>query len=231
MGFFYPSVADIVHVPHAVIFDVDGTLYNLVKLRFFMVLKMIQAVLYSPKKVADLKIVCDFRKMRKRNSRLETWNLEAEQFYWTAQTSCASPQRVHQVVQEWIYDNPLPFLAKCRYGGVQELFSLLRDKGIRLGVFSDYPAQAKLKALGLCADVVVEATEKEVNRLKPHPAGLLLAAARLGTPIRSCLFIGDQDDRDGECARRAGMPYIILSPRNQNRQFKLLSTYVKKWNV
>jgi FMN phosphatase YigB (HAD superfamily) len=60
-------------------------------------------------------------------------------------------------------------------------------------------------------DAMVCATKKEVDRFKPHPAGLILTAKKLGVPVTNCFFIGDRDDKDGECARRAGMPYLILS--------------------
>ncbi|WP_196795358.1 HAD hydrolase-like protein [Richelia intracellularis] len=32
----------------------------------------------------------------------------------------------------------------------------------------------------------------------------------MGVSVEDCLLIGDRDDRDGECARRAGMKYFIL---------------------
>ena len=214
-------------LPQAFIFDLDGTLYSQTKLRLFMVLEMGKVLLRSPSRAADLKIVWNFRKIRGKNRELATWNLEEEQYNWGAKASDVSPHSVRQVVQEWMYDRPLPYLARCRYRGVKELFALLRDKGIGVGIFSDYPAHAKLEALGLDSDVVVTATRKEVNRLKPHPKGLLLTAAELHTPIKACLFIGDQDGKDGECARRAGMPYIILSSRNRERQFDQIMEWVK----
>lgn len=215
------------HLPQAVIFDVDGTLYSQTKLRLFMVLGMSKVLLWDPPRAADLKIVWNFRKIREKNRHLATWNLEEEQYNWGAKVSGVSPPGVRRVVQEWMYDRPLPYLARCRHRGVKELFTLLRDKRIRVGIFSDFPAHAKLEALGLDSDVVVTATQKEVSCLKPHPKGLLLTAAELNTPIKACLFIGDQDEKDGECARRAGMPYIILASRNRDRQFDQLKEWVK----
>jgi HAD superfamily hydrolase (TIGR01549 family) len=220
--------ADLKQLPQAVIFDVDGTLYSQKKLRFFMVLEMCRALLGSPARAADLKIVWNFRKMREKNRCLAaSGDLEEAQYLWGARAAGVPPLRVRQAVQEWIYHRPLPYLARCRYGGVRELFVLLRDKGVRLGIFSDYPAEAKLKALGLEAEVVVAATQADVGRLKPDPKGLRLAARQLSLPLARCLFIGDQDDTDGECARRAGMPGLILAAGNRERQFAALSAWVK----
>jgi HAD superfamily hydrolase (TIGR01549 family) len=228
MSTFLHSWVNPHHLPQAFIFDIDGTLYSQTKLRLLMILEMSKVLLWAPPKAADLKIVWNFRKIREKNRDLATWNLEEEQYEWAAKVSGVSASRVRRVVQEWMYVRPLPYLARCRYRGVRELFTLLRDQGIRVGIFSDFPAHAKLEALGLEADVVVTATRQEVSRLKPHPKGLLLTATELNTPIKACLFIGDQDDKDGECARRAGMPYIIQAPRNRDRLFNELKQWVNK---
>ncbi len=126
-----------------------------------------------------------------------------------------------------MFERPLAYLWSCRYPDAQALFSQLQRLGIPIGVFSDYPAIDKLKALGLTAQVIVSATCAEVNRLKPDPTGLLVVATKLGVAAPECLFIGDQEAKDGECARRAGMPYLILAPRRKNRQLHRLATWLQ----
>jgi FMN phosphatase YigB (HAD superfamily) len=248
MSVFLPSLPATGPLPRAVIFDVDGTLYDQRKLRVCMLLEMGRILVQFPAKFADLKIVWDFRKIRERNRHQETSLLDAAQYNWGAQASGVSSLRVRQAVQEWLYERPLPYLARCRYGGVKELFDLLRKRGIAIGIFSDYPADAKLKALGLAADAVVAATQPEVSRLKPNPRGLLITATKLDIPKEACLFIGDElitatkldipkeaclfigdeDDKDGECARRAGMPWVILARGKRAPQFLRLQDWVKK---
>ena len=76
-------------------------------------------------------------------------------------------------------------------------------------MWSDYPAEEKLAALGLRAEVVVSATDPEVDRLKPDPRGLEVALARLGASAEHCLLVGDRDERDGEAARRAGVEWRL----------------------
>jgi hypothetical protein len=44
----------------------------------------------------------------------------------------------------------------------------------------------------------------------------------------TCLFIGDEGDKDGEWAHSAGMPYLILAPDNRERQFLQLQDRVKR---
>jgi len=73
----------------------------------------------------------------------------------------------------------------------------------------------------------VSATDVEVGRLKPDPKGLIVAASSLNTPVKECLFIGDRDDKDGECARRAGMPYLILNRRRRNYSPNSFNTFTE----
>jgi phosphoglycolate phosphatase/putative hydrolase of the HAD superfamily len=199
----------------AVIFDLDGTLYDRQKLCKRMLFEMFRRCTSKPSSIRDVMIVSNFRKAREAHSTTMTPGLDRLQFEWGGQRSGAPVERVQRVVKEWMFDRPLKHLPACRFDGVRELFSLLREIGIRIGVFSDYPARDKMDALGLRADVLVSATDPDVDRLKPDPKGLLLAASRLGVPMGGCLFIGDREDKDGECARRAGMQYLIMKTQGR----------------
>ncbi|MFQ5567123.1 MAG: HAD family hydrolase, partial [Paracoccaceae bacterium] len=92
-------------------------------------------------------------------------------------------------------------------------FSALRDRGCRIGAWSDYPAVNKLAAMGLTADAVVSAVDPEVDRMKPQPAGLERVLEQLGVSPEEALVIGDRDERDGAAARRLGCPYLLLVKR------------------
>ncbi|NJL20781.1 MAG: HAD-IA family hydrolase [Leptolyngbyaceae cyanobacterium SM1_3_5] len=107
------------------------------------------------------------------------------------------------------------YINSCRHPEVLQLFECVTNRGIATGIFSDYPPQAKLAHLGLSSDCMVSAIDRNVRRLKPDPTGLFITAEKLGVNVEQCLFIGDRDDRDGECARRAGMPYVILGQGKQ----------------
>ena len=214
-------------IPKAVIFDVDGTPYDQRELRLCMVREMFTCVLRQPGRIAELRILWHFRRMREKLAAEAAADLESRQYVWAAQAAGLSSEKVREVVKDWMVERPLAYLRSCRYPGAQALFSQCRRQGIPIGVFSDYPAIDKLRALGLTAQVVVSATCAEVNRLKPDPAGLLVAAAKLGVPALECLFIGDQEAKDGECARRAGMPYLILASRRKNRQLQGLAAWLK----
>ncbi|MGH2415669.1 MAG: HAD family hydrolase [Microcystaceae cyanobacterium] len=198
------------HGVKAVIFDVDGTLYNQQKLRSIMLMELLKYYLTHPRKLQDLKIIRDFRREREKHAFDVVVDLEKAQYDWAAKISGVSPERVHNVVQKWIFKIPLKYIPSCSYPKVLELFEYLSRRGIATGIFSDYPAEEKLATLGLSPCCIVSATDRNVGRLKPNPKGLFVVAETLGVAVEHCLFIGDRDERDGECARRAGMPYLIL---------------------
>jgi HAD superfamily hydrolase (TIGR01549 family) len=207
----------------ALIFDVDGTLYDQGKLRRRMFLDLVVGLARNPLFIQQIKVLYAFRKNRERLSESgdDVRSIEKRQYAEVAQALGLSSEEVRRIVNDWVFEKPLKHLARCLYPGVKDLFSLLRQKKIKVGIFSDYPCDAKLRALDLKVDVMVCATDEHVDRFKPHPAGLLFTARELGVPVKQCFLIGDRDDKDGECARRAGMPYLIL-PR---RRISILGWY------
>lgn len=194
----------------AVIFDVDGTLYDQRKLRIRLLFDMLRSALRRPAVVSDLNVIRNFRKAREQLGASGAARIARGQFLVGSRLARTSPERVRRLVDQWMVNQPLAHLPDCRYDGVGEFFDYLRSCDARIGVFSDYPAEAKLAALGLTADVVLSAEDQDVDRLKPDPTGLRVAADRLGLPVGACMMIGDRDDKDGECARRAGMTYLIM---------------------
>jgi HAD superfamily hydrolase (TIGR01549 family) len=89
----------------------------------------------------------------------------------------------------------------------------LRRSGKSIGILSDYPAEAKLEALGLTANYVVFAGDEDIGLLKPHPRGLESLIAAAGVKPHQTMVIGDRVDRDGLVARRAGAQALIRSSK------------------
>lgn len=87
----------------------------------------------------------------------------------------------------------------------------LRRRGYRLGLVtngSSYPQNRKLDHAGLRAymDLSVVCGDEEAQ--KPDPLIFRRAAARLGVPVESCLFVGDHPRTDMQGALAAGMQAI-----------------------
>jgi HAD superfamily hydrolase (TIGR01549 family) len=195
-----------------VVFDVDGTLYRQRRVRLRMARDLlIHAVLkQDPKTIA---VLARYRRIRERLANEQTKDFEGVAIAETAAATAVSPDRVRAIVAEWIEKRPLRYLAASRYPDLSDLFAGLRHADKLIGILSDYPAQAKLEALGLTANYVVSAGDEGIGLLKPHPRGLqsLIAAANV-TPHET-VVIGDRADRDGLVARRAGARALIRSSR------------------
>ena len=192
-----------------VVFDVDGTLYDQGPLRRRMVREIFLYCLARPTKISLLRTIHEFRKSREQLADEEADSISRAQFERPASRLGVSPKSVETIVEEWMFERPLRHLRACRYEGVAEVFSRLKETGRAVAAFSDYPAAKKLRALELETDLVVTAMDSEVDRLKPHSAGLLQVMELARAEPTQVLLVGDRDERDGECARRAGSPYLL----------------------
>lgn len=194
-----------------VVFDVDGTLYDQRCMRRRMIAELARHCAVHPRDLRLVRLIGRFRRSREQLAEQEVGGIAELQYRRAAAALGMEPPALRQQLEVWLLERPLKHLRRCRYDSVDRFFAALAQRGRTIAVLSDYPARDKLSALGLEADIVVSAVDPEVDRLKPHPAGLerVLSLARLSP--QDGLLIGDRDDRDGESARRIGMPYLLKS--------------------
>jgi len=195
-----------------VAFDVDGTLYNQWPLRLRMAREMLHWAVRR-RTFRFIAVVTAYRRIRERLSEQGAEDFERRLIAETAAATGCSGAAVRAIVGEWIERRPLRYLARCRYPGLPSLFAGLRRCGKTIGIFSDYPARAKLAALNLAADFVVSAHDPGIGTLKPHPRGLEYLMAAAGVTPPQTLLIGDRQDRDGLAALRAGARILLRSPK------------------
>ena len=138
--------------------------------------------------------------------------LEELQYSRPAEKLGESPETLRASVREWMLERPLRHLAGHRRPGTRELFDTARTHGIEVGVYSDYPADRKLDALGLADGVSLTlcATDPEINAFKPHPAGFLRACEHWGFEPAEVLYVGDRAEVDHAGATAAGMPCALV---------------------
>ena len=197
---------------HFVVFDVDGTLYRQRPLR----IRMARDILLHTLLKRDLNVItvlAKYRRIRERLGEEQIIDFEPALIAQTTTATANSPDSVRSIVSEWVERRPLRYLAACRYPGLSQLFAGLRRSGKSIGVLSDYPAVAKLEALGLSANHVVSAGDESIGLLKPHPRGLESLIAAAGVKPHETVVIGDRFDRDGLVAQRAGAQALIRSSK------------------
>lgn len=208
----------------AVVFDMDGTLYHQRMLRILMGSAIAGYVLFHPWRVQDIAILLRYRYVR------EHWDtkvqergdlsMEEEQFRKVAERMRISHGKVRSTVRYWMHERPLSLLANCADGEIKKLFLSVRKRGMKAAVYSDYPAQEKLAALGLLSEYVFTSSDPDIGCMKPNPAGMRTVLGKLGLSADQVLMIGDRMEKDGLAAKNTGMDYVIL-PKSMPARRKL----------
>jgi HAD superfamily hydrolase (TIGR01549 family) len=193
--------------PRAWLVDLDGTLYHALPVKLAMALEL---ALFGWAVAAPLRRFRHVHEELRADPAAPAGDPFALQLERTAARAGLDARELDAIVREWMVERPGKWLRLARRGALLAELARFRASGGRSGLVSDYPARAKLRALGAAGlfDVVVAAGEPDgPARLKPAPDGLLGAARALGVAPAECLVIGDRDDADGEAARRAGMSF------------------------
>lgn len=193
------------------IFDVDGTLYDQSKLRKKVFLELLKYYSVRPWRYKELLILSHFRSERENKDNYnDTGLIEDLQYEWCAVKGSYSLTDVKQIVNKWMFVFPNPYLKKYAFAGVNSFFKFLRLNEIKIAIYSDYKAEDKLKSMDLEADLIVSSTDTYINKLKPNPKGLNYITEYFNVSAEECLFIGDREEMDAQCAINAQMPYMIL---------------------
>jgi putative hydrolase of the HAD superfamily len=214
-----PNPADPSRQIRAVLFDLDGTLYDQRPMRMLMGLELAGLALTRPLQAPiSWRVLSEFRKAQETLRGGETTHGSAlRQIEVTASRTGISREQVEALVTEWMMRRPLKYLQRCRAEGLMPLLEFLSTRGIKVGVLSDYPAEEKLEALGIGGrfSVVLCSKDPVVGMFKPHPRGFLVASERLQVHPSEILVVGDRPDTDGAGAAAAGMPCVIIgTPRS-----------------
>jgi putative hydrolase of the HAD superfamily len=98
---------------------------------------------------------------------------------------------------------------------VEEVLAALQDRGIRLGVISNFDRRLYevLGRLGIRERFERIIISSEVGSDKPAPRIFLEAARRFGVDPNLILHVGDDPKRDGEGARAVGMSVTLVDHR------------------
>lgn len=185
----------------AVIFDLDGTLYDKSRLPFRLIIRQIlRGKLFMLKRE---------RSVRKELKGIYFGNGEKfEEAFYT---------KFHRKnAKKWYYEIYMPDtikILKKHYHiapWVEECIASLKTKGIKVAVFSDYGfVEEKLDAIGFTsqwADYLFDAPS--LGGLKPCKEAFIKVCDTMNISPQHCLMVGDRDDTDGAGAMYAGMKFL-----------------------
>jgi HAD superfamily hydrolase (TIGR01549 family) len=193
----------------AVIFDVDGTLYDQRLLRRKIAVRMLAKCLAKPTSgIQDIRNIMAYRQALEA-LRGSPYSAEIH-LELAARKSGAKPAQLRVSVEQWMEKAPIALLYGCRYRAVANLLETLKTQGISCGAFSEYPAEEKLVALGIRQFFSVINCAQDCGRLKPDPNGLLETLRGMGASHCNVLCVGDRAF-DIEAAGRAGMHAFLIS--------------------
>ena len=194
----------------AVIFDLDGTLYNFK----WLPLRLIWAL---PNDFLRIKADRDVRKKLKDS---DFGTPEAYKEEYSKKMSKLLNFKKHDALNWYSnrYMGTMCFLLNRYYScrpRLAEVFSELHKKGIKIAVFSDYPrVKQRIRALDFSDETISQISgiysAEDFGSQKPAIRPFLEIAEHLEVKPENCLVIGDRDDTDGDGARNTNMEFIQI---------------------
>lgn len=197
-----------------IIVDMDGTLYYQKPVRLAMGIKLVKGILTGGiKSVKELLIVLEFRKIRENEKVSEEIVCKRISGKYDL-----SEDDIENIIYRWMKKIPLTVIPKYADDILCKKLLELKDKGINVSVFSDYPASDKCKVLGIEGIPSWNSDMEEIGELKPSPKGILYIMDNFKVSnAKDVLMIGDRMSRDGMSAEAAGCDKLIL-PREKKKR-------------
>lgn len=190
------------------IFDLDGTLYDQRIVRRKIMISLVSQMIRLRISPRILSIIRTFRHIREEKKAFSSPDLEELQYEWCAKKQKIAPQTVREVIRVWMLQFPLKILPTAIYPGVSDFFLTLGKRYKKIVVYSDYPVEEKLKALGLISDRNYYSLSTRIGQLKPGRKALDLIGSDFGCPAERIIYIGDREDTDGASAHMAGITFL-----------------------
>lgn len=196
------------------IFDVDGTLYSQMRLRFRMLLRLLSHYARHPLKVRELLAVYYFRRMREHPD----WqNVSTDQLSYEISKMVSLPfTSVKDTIWYWMFQNPLDLLHRCAYKDVVAFVNRSYEEGKQIYCYSDYPCSEKLNRLGIKASRQFFFGQEHIKEQKPSIEVMKYIMSEINLPVEQMAFVGDREDKDKASADLVGIRYYDI------RQFREL---------
>lgn len=198
----------------AVIFDLDGTLYDNTKLAKFVILHSLCHLryLYSER-------LCRFHMSGR------YYGTKGSTYKELFRRMAAMTRKSEDKVSAWYWSKYMPLQVKMlerhfhKKPWVDDTLRSLRDDGVKLVCFSEYSfIREKLKAIGISPDsfdLIVDAPT--AGGCKPCRKAFLYIANKLELEPEEILMAGDREDTDGAGADASNMGFVLVPKNDTNK--------------
>jgi putative hydrolase of the HAD superfamily len=189
-------------------FDLDGTLYPNYRLNI-----RILPFLFT---LGEFPLIWAMGKARDR-IRADPEAYPRTGFYETqarlmAEILKEEPDRVQEKTEALIYRGWEPLFTRIApFSRVKETLDVLKRRGFKLGLLSDFPPETKLANMGLDGYWDTVLCSEATGRLKPHPLSFLELARQMGMPPERILYVGNSVRYDVIGAKGAGMKAALVT--------------------
>ncbi|MFA6844127.1 MAG: HAD family hydrolase [Sphaerochaetaceae bacterium] len=199
-------------------FDVDGTLYSRASLMWRMFLSAFPNILLA---LAYQKARRQFREEQASVATIpqdRTGYLHRLcQLMLLQKKKGETPrnrERIKKAVQRQFYDKWKRIYRNVRpRAGLREAFEMVKQKGYRIAVLSDFPIEEKLRTLDIADLVDVALCSEDCGYLKPDSRAFSYLLEEVGLPANQVLYVGDSYQKDILGCQKMGMHSCLLSPR------------------
>lgn len=206
------------------IFDLDGTLYYQKPFRLDMARFLVFYILKHPSAYKDVLLIKLYREIREdweKYSNEKTFtnalSMEEAQYEYVANKKGVSTEKVKDTVDFFMHKAPLTILPKYADDKLREFIKDLKSKGKTIVIYSDYPVEDKLKALGFEADYCYTSEDEKIGTMKPDKKGISVILNDLNIDNHNAVMIGDRYEKDGLAAIANDVDYVILSSKKSER--------------
>lgn len=202
------------------IVDFDGTMYDQPSLRKRMALKMLLFCLIKPWRAKEIYVIYLYRKQRESGKAFAGKNGEQNELLEIARKVKWEENKTKSVIYNWMVELPGTVIEKTRDSGLIGFLEKQQRDGKKVILYSDYPLEEKMQYIGYKPDAHYYSGDAGINCLKPDNKGLEYIIKKNGLERDKTLFIGDRMEKDGECAVKSKIAYLILPRRVSNRKWK-----------
>lgn len=200
------------------IYDVDGTLYFKNYMRLYLIPLLLKRYLINPKKLWEIRLIYNYRKLREKPEYTSKDNFEKEILNKLSTKLSKSPKYIKQSIQETLLELPLKAISKSKDKTLIKIIKEQKHQKKIVIIYSDYPTKKKLETLGISNVLEYYPGDGKIFNLKPNTKPLQKILEDNSANSEDVLYIGDRYEKEGVAAKKLNIDYMILSHKLKKRK-------------